>query len=221
MLLSCLTDLQCMLGTLTDLAQKIPIYQFAFLGSVLEEVIAIIPSPFVMLTVGLNISKLPLDIGTFLAVSLVGALGKSIGASLFYFIADKGEDVIMGRFGKYLGVSHRQVEHIGKMISRRGSAEGVFFFLRAFPLMPSTPVSLFAGAVKIPFRVFFALTLVGFWIRDMILLWIGYSSPNAIGEITNTLDRLDSIVKYSIVALACIAAYILYKKRRQLFEPEG
>lgn len=221
MSLSSLTDLPFLLGWLTDLAQKIPIYQFAFLGSVLEEVIAIIPSPFVMLTVGLNISKQPFDVVTFFTVSLVGALGKSIGASLFYFIADKGEDVVLGRFGKYLGVSHKQVEHIGDMISHRGSAEGVFFFLRAFPLIPSTPVSLFAGAVKIPFKLFFSLTLVGFWIRDMVLLWIGYSSPNAIEEISKTLDQLDSVFKYGIVAVALIGAYILYKKRKKLFEPEG
>jgi membrane protein DedA with SNARE-associated domain len=94
-------------------SKSVPLELYTFVGSIIEEIIGIIPSPLVLTLAGslaLGDNK-PLVYLFWLGV--VGAAGKTFGGWVLYVIADKFEDVSL-RFGKWVGVSHQTVESIEK-----------------------------------------------------------------------------------------------------------
>ena len=101
-------------GMLKSSANYLPLELSSFLGGLVEEVIAPIPSPFVMAAVGSAAYAQSKAFIMLAWLALVGSAGKTIGAWFIYFVADKMEDVVIEKFGKFLGVSHEQVEDIRK-----------------------------------------------------------------------------------------------------------
>src|SRR3990167_9664077 len=99
--------------TLFSYADKLPLEVFLFAGSIIEEVIAPIPSPFIPVGAGTvaAVQEKPLLFLFWLAG--FGAVGKVIGAWVLYFAAYKAEDIVLGKFGKFLGVSHKEIESVG------------------------------------------------------------------------------------------------------------
>jgi len=201
-----------LVNNLTIFANSVPIELFVFLGSILEEIIAPIPSPFVMTTAGTLLSAQSFPVSYIFVIALIAALGKTLGCIIFYFLADKAEDVVIKRYGKYLGFSHTQVESIGKHFNGTITDDLLIIFLRALPIMPSTPISLVAGFVKLNFRTFVQASLIGNYIRSIIFLFIGYEGLDAL---TNGIDSLESVVKIVVVlALGGLLAFVYYKRGR-------
>jgi len=94
--------IQPFIDALHQLSQIFSLPWFTFFGAMIEEVIAPIPSPLVMTLAG-SLAASEKAPWTYLGLlALIGAIGKTIGSLLIYVIADKGEDLIMGKFGKYL-----------------------------------------------------------------------------------------------------------------------
>lgn len=196
--------------TLTIFANSVPIELFVFVGSILEEIIAPIPSPFVMTTAGTLLSAQGFPATHILIIALIASIGKTIGCIIFYFLADKAEDVVIKKYGKYLGFSHTQVESIGKYFNGTITDDLLIIFLRALPVMPSTPVSLVAGFVKVNFRTFVQASFIGNYIRSVIFLFIGYEG---LTTLTQGIDSLESVVKILVVlALGGVLAFIYYKR---------
>ena len=97
---------------LKNSANYLPLEISSFLGGLIEEIVAPIPSPFVMAAVGSAAFAQSKGFFSLLVLALVGSLGKTLGAWVIYVIADKLEDVVVGKWGRFLGVSHQEVEGI-------------------------------------------------------------------------------------------------------------
>lgn len=196
--------------TLTIFANTVPVEIFVFIGSILEEIVAPIPSPFVMTTAGTLLAAQSAPMSYILVIALIAALGKTIGCVVFYVLADKAEDIVIKKYGKYLGFSHTQVESIGKHFNGSYTDDLLIVFLRALPVMPSTPVSLVAGFLKIDIKAFIRSTFIGNFIRSMIFLYIGFEGLHAV---TEGIDSLESLVKIVVVlALGAVVAFVYYKR---------
>lgn len=196
--------------TLTIFANTVPVEIFVFIGSILEEIVAPIPSPFVMTTAGTLLAAQSAPMSYILVIALIAALGKTIGCVVFYVLADKAEDIVIKKYGKYLGFSHTQVESIGKHFNGSYTDDLLIVFLRALPVMPSTPVSLVAGFLKIDIKAFIRSTFIGNFIRSMIFLYIGFEGLHAA---TEGIDSLESLVKIVVVlALGAVVAFVYYKR---------
>jgi len=99
---------------LENLAQKVPLELFTVIGTFLEEVVAPIPSPLVMTLSG-SIMRAQNKAITYIAlIALIGAIGKTLGAWVLYFLSDIAENIIVGVFGKFLGLDSDSIENIGK-----------------------------------------------------------------------------------------------------------
>lgn len=188
----------------------VPVEVFAFVGSILEEIIAPIPSPFVMTTTGTLLAARNSPMSYIAGIALIAATGKTIGCIIFYVLADKAEDLVIKKYGKYLGFSHSQVESIGKHLNGSYTDDLLIIFLRALPIMPSTPVSLVAGFVKLNFRTFVQSSFIGNLIRSLIFLYIGFEGLHAI---TRGIDSLESLVKIVVVLILGGAVAFVYYKR--------
>lgn len=196
--------------TLIQFAQTVPLELFAFVGTIVEEILAPIPSPFVMTTAGTIVAAQERGFSTLFIIAAIAALGKTIGGVIFYFLADKAEDLVINRFGKYIGFSHTEVEKIGKHFNKTRADDFVLIALRAIPIMPSTPISLVAGFIKLNLRTFIVSTFIGNYIRCFIFLYIGFEGLTAL---TEGIDSAESIVKVVVMILLAVAVGFIYYKR--------
>lgn len=196
--------------SLLGFAQTVPLELFSFVGTILEEIIAPIPSPFVMTSAGSIIAAQSRGLATIFLIAAIAAFGKTLGGLVFYFLADKAEDLVIKRFGRFIGFSHKEVESIGKHFNGTRADDFILIALRAIPVMPSTPISLVAGFIKLNLRTFIVSTFIGNYIRCLIFLYIGYEGLTALSE---GIDSLESVLKFIVVGfLAGIVAFIYYKR---------
>lgn len=187
---------------------------FAFIASFVEEVVAPIPSPTVMMLAG-SLAKVQeySMLGLFM-LALFGALGKTLGALLIYVIADKAEDVIMHRFGKFFNITHEEVEEFGKKLSNGPKDYIVLTVLRAMPLIPSVLLSAGAGLLKIPLPIFIVTTFLGTVIKDGVYLYTGYMGLKIIEFFVRQATEYEIYVQVAIaIAVLGFIAYRVMKKR--------
>lgn len=201
---------------LTNLAQAIPLPIFTFFGSLIEEIIAPIPSPVVMTLAGSLASAANQNWVYIILLALTGSVGKTIGAYAIYIIANKAEDVIVSKFGKFIGVSEKDVEKISKRLNSGKRDDFVLFLLRAIPIIPTAPVSVVCGLIKIKMKTYLYTTFLGTLVRNIFYLYLGFTSINALESINSDIDTFEKF-GYGIVLLliAGIFAYIYKLKKQQ------
>jgi membrane protein DedA with SNARE-associated domain len=207
--------LEAMIQFLHDLSVSMPLPIFTAVAAFIEEVIAPIPSPLVMTLAGSLAASAGQPLAYLGLLALVGGITKTIGSWVVYVLADLGEDIVLGRFGKYLGISHAEVEAFGSHLNQ-GRRDGlVIFLLRAIPIIPTAPVSLVAGLIKIDMRTYLVYSFFGTLVRNILYLYFGYTSLQAAASMSEGFESLETI-GYVILALMMAAgiAYFYYLRRR-------
>lgn len=200
---------------LHTIAAVLPLPWFAFFGAFLEELIAPIPSPLVMTLAGSLASSQEQTVLFLLLLALIGAMGKTIGSYLIYLLADKAEDFVLGSFGKYVGISSKEVESIGKHLNKGWRDDIVLFFLRAIPIIPTAPVSLVCGLIKVKLRTYIVSTFLGTLVRNIFYLYLGYTSLEAIESVNEGLDSLENIGYLVLLILFALIFFYIYRQRQK------
>jgi membrane protein DedA with SNARE-associated domain len=194
-------------------AQKVPLELFVFGGAMVEEILAPIPSPIVM-TLGGSIAlaqNFPWVMLLWLA--LIGAVGKTLGSWLVYFVSDIAEDIVVGKFGKFLGVSHKEIENIGKYFYGDWRDDVIILLARALPIMPTAPVSIACGVIKVNLRSYLVGTFFGTYFRNVMYLWLGFAGLASFVSIMAGLDTAESVIQMLMVALLLVILAIVYYRR--------
>lgn len=208
-----------MLHTLTDwlisLATQMPLLQFTFVGSFVEELIAPIPSPIILTVSGTMAAARGWPWSSLLLLALVGAAGKTLGAVILYVVADKIEDVVLGRLGRFIGLSHSTVEKVGATLKKGGKDIWVLLVLRATPVMPSAPLSALCGILKIRFVPFVIMTFVGSVVRDLAFLALGYAGLDAGHALISGTEKIESMLTAGLVVAILGFLVWCYAKRRR------
>jgi len=147
-------------------------------------------------------------------LSLIGAAGKTIGAVLVYWAADKAENILVSRFGKVIGVTHHEIEQLGKKLNGGWKDLWILLFLRALPIMSSAIVSVCCGVVKIPMRVYLISTFFGTIVRDFFYLYVGFTGIATLQHLVEGFDSIESIIQAVIAVLIIGLIGWIYWKRR-------
>lgn len=195
-------------------AMTVPLSMFVLIGGIVEEILAPIPSPLVATLAGSIAKAQGMGIPGLLWICALATLSKTIGASLFYFLGDKIEDLIIPRFGKYIGVTHDDLESFGERFKGTWKDIGVLLLLRSIPMMPSTPISAVCGVLKISKRTFFLGTYIGFYIREMTFIVLGYTGLAALDSLMSGIDTAETFFKILIVGGAFLFLAWLWWKRK-------
>lgn len=198
---------------LVSYAQKVPLEMFIFSGAMIEEILAPIPSPLVMTLGGSIALAQNLMWIKLLWLALIGAIGKTIGSWIVYFVSDKAEDVVVNKFGRFLGVTHKEIENIGKYFYGDWRDDLIILIARALPIMPTAPVSIACGVIKVNPRSYLLGTFFGTYVRNMMYLWLGFAGLASFESIMSGLDTAESIVQMLMVALLLIILAIIYSRR--------
>lgn len=207
--------LQPLIDLLYQLSSVLPTPWFTFIGSFVEELIAPIPSPLVMTLSGSLAASQQQPITYLFLLAMIGAVGKTIGSYLIYIAADRAEDLVMRRLGKFIGITHKEVEAIGKHLNKGWRDDIVLFLLRAIPIIPTAPVSVVSGLIKVKMRTYLVSTLLGTFVRNLLYLYLGFTTVGALESVNQGLDSFESIGYVVIFLLLLIpVGYIILHKRR-------
>src|SRR3989344_5541475 len=117
-----------------------------FFASIIEEVVAPIPSSLVMMGAGFSfLDGVPitvLSLGSLVVmVILPAALGVTVGSLFIYTIAYFAGKPFLKKYGKYVGVSWQSVEETESRFASRHADFLTLFVLRAVPIVPSVVIS--------------------------------------------------------------------------------
>ncbi|MFZ2299861.1 MAG: VTT domain-containing protein [Candidatus Moraniibacteriota bacterium] len=190
-------------------ATVVPLEWFVFIGSFFEEVVSPIPSALIMGTAGSLALVQGSTLWYLVWLALIGNLGKTLGAWLYYVVGDKLEDFLVRPLAQYFGVTHEEIESIGKRFTGHHLKDGgAVFLLRVLPFVPSLPVSLAAGIIKMDVRVYLAATYAGNFFKDLFYLYVGYMGLAKL----HTLWRAIEPVKFAVDILVGIGiiAFLMF-----------
>lgn len=198
---------------LVSLALKIPLGLFVIVGSLLEEIVAPIPSPLVMMTAGTIAQAQHRGFGYVILIGLIAAASKTFGCWIFYFFADRAEDFITSHFGKLMGLSHKEIEKVGELFSGSAKDEVILAAIRAIPIMPTTPVSLACGFIKMNLVRYLRGTFVGNFARGMLFGYIGYSGLSILQSMIGGINTAESWMNIVLVLLLVgVLAFVYFKR---------
>ncbi|MDP2837797.1 MAG: VTT domain-containing protein [Candidatus Moranbacteria bacterium] len=195
-------------------ALNMPLPLFVFVGSFLEEVISPIPSALIMGIAGSLALTQGDTLWYLLFLAVVGNAGKTLGAWCYYVLGDKAEDFFMPKATKWLGITHRDLENIGKrFVGHHWKDGGVLFILRLLPPFPTTPVSLAAGIIKMDLRVFLIATYAGNFFKDLLYLYAGYTGLAKLHTLWRHIDSVKILVDIAVTLCIIGLLVILYIHR--------
>ncbi|MEP7162510.1 MAG: VTT domain-containing protein [Candidatus Moraniibacteriota bacterium] len=176
---------------LQDFALQVPLEVFVFVGSFIEEVVGPIPSTVVMTTAGVLAHVEDRTLLFVIWLALLGDLGKTIGAYIYYVIGDKLEDVIVGRFGRFFKLSHEEIEGMGKKLGQNHWKDGGTLFLsRLVPFFPTAPISIACGVIKMDKRIYLLATYLGNLGKDFLYLYSGYAGVKIFRHFVHDIERI-------------------------------
>lgn len=202
-----------LIDLLEQLAEHVPVELFAFVGSFIEELIAPVPSPVVMTLSGSMAAANNSPFWYLFVIAVIAAIGKTLGAIILFIVADKTEDVVVSKFGRYVGITEGQIERIGARFQGTARDYVTLLVIRSTPIIPSAPISLLCGLIGLPRKLFVISTFFGTIVRDFIYLYIGYTGLGAAEEIIEGIEGASSIITIILGLIGVgVFAYIVYRK---------
>jgi len=146
-------------------------------------------------------------------VIVLAVLGEVIGSMAGYLIGTYGGRPLVDRFGKYVLLTHRDLDRADAWFARHG--EPLVLFGRFIPLLRSF-VSIAAGLGEMAIGKFVTFTLIGCAIWCTALASLGF----ALGSSYNHVLKAFSDAGYVLAALAVIAVVVLFVHRLRVVRAE-
>ncbi len=208
--------MQALLEYLDKLSKQLPVTYFAFIGSIIDEVLAILPSIFIPITAGSMCALQNKSLFYFFLVAFFGTLGKTLATILTYFVSDKLEDILTtGVIGKILDLDKNEIENYGKYFNNSLKKDFyIMLILRVLPFMPTLPVSFIAGTLKINLKVFISATFLGTFVRFLFYMFIGYKGSEQFGGILDIFDKINTFFEVLILGLLFTFVYFYLRKHK-------
>lgn len=201
-------------GWLITMSETVPVELFVLIGGFLEELIAPIPSPLVLGTAGTLIEVAGNGWVYMVWIAVIASVAKLIASLILYVLVDKFEDVFMDKFGKFLGVSHADVEGLGEKLEESPWVNfGVLFGLRALPVMSSAVVSVMSGFVKVDLKIYALATFLGNILRNLFFIGLGFYGLESASGLMDGMNSIESIMK--LLAVATVIGGFLYFRLRK------
>jgi membrane protein DedA with SNARE-associated domain len=157
---------------------------------------------------------------SFTGVVLAGTLGSYLGAAITYWISRLIGRPLIVKYGRYFFISTKKLEHAEHWLTRY-EAGGVFF-ARLLPVVRHL-ISIPAGIVRMNFRTFSFVTIVGSGIWCWILAWLGAKAYRMEPELLSDPEKMVHFIKtqsYWIVLIVFLFA-VLYLVTLRLMRPSG
>lgn len=193
-----------------------------FLGSVLEEIVAPIPSAIVQSGAGfLLLGDQPwsgmLLLNIILIVALPSAFGVVLGSLPIYTIAYFGGQPALKKWGKYFFLKYDKVMDVRDRILSYKSLPLVLMVPRFVLILPNVVITAGAGLLRIPLWTYLWTTFVGTFVRAIYLGLVGWSASQASDRLfsSTSLPVQIGVFVIAIVVVGLVSFWFVeYVKRR-------
>ncbi|HMP85599.1 MAG TPA: VTT domain-containing protein, partial [Candidatus Paceibacterota bacterium] len=191
-----------------------------FLATLLEEIVAPIPSPLVPLTAGFfllpsNEIFINILLKAIFLIALPVAVGVSIGSLVVYAIAYFGGKPLIEKTKKWIGLSWDDVQKAETKLTKGKGDEITLFILRILPVIPGVAISGFCGMVRYSIKSFVIITFFGSFVRATLLGFLGFYVGVMYFEYVGIISKIE---KYLFAILLVIGIFFilrfLYFKRK-------
>ena len=181
-------------------------YLGMFLGMVLEAVIIVIPSEFILATGGILAAK---GIFNFWITFFVGLLGSVFCAIVIYFMGYYGGKAFIKKYGKYFFMKSDDVSKSNDWYSKYGLIAALIG--RNIPIV-RTLISLPIGIARLSFTKFLVYTIIGSIPWTFVFVYFGYTLGSRWTIIKDITDRLK--VPIIILLIIYLISKIFYKIKK-------
>jgi membrane protein DedA with SNARE-associated domain len=147
------------------------------------------------------------------AVIAVAALAEILGSLAGYLIGYFGGRPLVDRVGKYVLLTHRDLDRAEAWFARRG--EPVVLFGRFIPLLRSF-VSFAAGLGEMAIAKFILFTVVGCAVWCAVLTTVGYELGSSYRHVLNGFKDAG----YVLAAVVVVAVVMLFVHRLRVVRSE-
>lgn len=131
-------------------------------------------------------------------LGLAGAVGNVLGSLLSYWIGAKGGRPFIERYGRYVLLSHRDLDRADRFFARFGEAS--MFLTRLLPVV-RTFISFPAGVARMRLGKFVAYSFAGSFLWSLFLAWIGATLGERWETIRSAFRGLDVLIGIAILVL--------------------
>ena len=168
-----------------------------------------LPSEVILPFAGYLVSRGQMNL---FVVATVGAVGCNLGSAVAYAVGRHGGRRAVERWGKYVLLTHRDLEHADWFFGRFGNL--AVLIARMLPVV-RTFIALPAGIARMPLLRFHIYTFVGSWPWCFLLAYIGM----LLGDKWGSDPRMASIFHYfdygiAAAILVFIARFVWTRWRR-------
>ena len=137
---------------------------------------------------------------TLHGAALAGAVGCIVGSIPAYYLGQYGGRPLIERYGRYVLLSHRELDFADRLFGRHG--HWVVFAARLLPVI-RTFIAFPAGVARMPMGKFIVYTFVGSYPWCLALAWAGAK----LGEAWHTDPRLKALYhRFELVIVVALAA---------------
>lgn len=190
-----------------------------FLASLVEEIIAPIPSAVVQLASGFLFVEGPISFASlwklFWIVVLPASAGVTVGSIVIYSIAFAFGKPALLRWGKWFGLYWQDVEKVQEKFQKSSFDELTLFISRCVPIIPSVVISAFCGLLRVKPKTYVLYTFLGTVVRSAILGFIGWQVGNVYVRYAEVIDSFeDAILIVTIIAVLAFIARAFIKKNK-------
>jgi membrane protein DedA with SNARE-associated domain len=149
---------------------------------------------------------------TLHGAALAGAIGCVVGSIPAYYLGQYGGRPLIEKYGKYVLLSHRELDFADRVFKRWG--QWVVLVARLLPII-RTFIAFPAGVARMPMGKFLVFTFVGSYPWCLALAWAGAK----LGEKWHTDPRLKALYHrfelVIVVAFAALAIWFVWSKVRE------
>jgi len=185
-----------------------------FFATLIEEIVAPIPSSLVPLMAGFFLlpSGESILIETIwqalFIIALPVAFGITIGSVAVYGIGYIGGKPAIEKSKKWLGLKWNDLKKIESKLIRGSGDEIMLFALRLMPIVPGVAISGFCGIIRYPLKNFAVVTFLGAFTRALLLGIVGWYVGDAYTAYSEIISKTE---KYIFVVLGILAIFFLVR----------
>lgn len=138
---------------------------------------------------------------TLLLITIMGTLGNLAGSLLAYWIGYKGGRPLILKYGKYILISHHDLDLADSWFLKYGDA--AVFFGRLLPVI-RTYISFPAGIAKMDIKKFAFYTTLGAFPWCLLFGWLGVKMGNHWDLIREKLHNFDVLMAVLVVLVVVL-----------------
>lgn len=191
-----------------------------FAASLIEEIIAPIPSPAVIMFAAYTLLK-GFSLGTgsiklVLIIALPVAAGITLGSTVFYFIGYYAGKPAIVRYGKWLGLTWNNLQKAEEAFTKGYRDEALLIVVRALPILPNVAINAICGIIRFDFKTFLLTTFVGSFLRGLILGAIGWQLGSVYEKYAHYFENMEKW--FTMLIAVSVIGFVLYKIIKKMHE---